>query len=1131
MPARPAICPHCGQPVEPDDAQRPTVPCRISIPPAASITVGRAADNDVVITDAAVSRYHLRIDRDGDRLSVHDLASANGTRVNGRQVSLAVLRDGDSLDAGATTFRIQGRDLLWPSNPMVTLRAARKLVDTPKGQPGGPPPGRIGPEPSTTRRLPIPPGGSITCGRSSDNDLVISSDLVSRHHFRVDARGDLLTIHDLESANGIRLNGHKVTTAGLEDGDTLRVGPASFVIQGRQLTWPANAPVEKGRRATRAGVPAGLNPAGARLPSSNPPLLGSLLRIGSAVAVAGLLIAMVIYTSAAAELPDPATLRQKLATFRSTLFYDRNGQIIGEAFDPDAGRRTVIPLDQIASDLRDATVATEDANFFRHSGVDATAILRALWYAFRGGSFVSGGSTIPQQLVKLAFLSPERTLRRKVKEAILAMEISRRYSKDEILELYLNEVFYGNHAYGIESAAQTYFDKSAADLSLAESALLAGLPQAPALHDPLAHPDRAAHRQHIVLGLMVKHGYIDQAQADAAVAEQLSYSRSRAAQTAPHFTLWVREQIEAIFGPEALYRQGLSVTTTLDSRMQALAERTVRQGIDALAEQNVGNGALVALRPGTGEVLALVGSKDFTDDAIAGQINMAAAPRQPGSSLKPFVYLRAFMDPQLRWTPGTLVPDIATVFEDGVHAPYEPTNYDGREHGLVTVRDALANSYNIPAVRALEAVGIADFLQLARVLGLTALERDDYGLPLALGAAEVPLTQLTAAYGVLAGGGQSHAPITVLRVTDASGAVLCELGGAKTCDSGAGPMTTDTTAAFLVTEILADNTARGPAFGLDSPLVLDRPAAAKTGTTNDYRDNWTVGYTPQLVTGVWVGNADRSVMLNSSGITGAAPIWHDFMMGALANEPVESFSPPANARQSTICSETGTLPDPACPATRLAWFAIANPPAPAKDDLFRLVALDTRTGLLASAGTPPEAIEQRPFKVYPDAYRQWAETHGIPQPPSTSSPLAPPVALITAPTDGEVVSGDVPVMGTAADDGFSTYSLAFGAGAAPTAFAMVDGSPSGNTVTGDVLGIWPTDPLAPGEYVLRLTVETNDGRTAEQSVRVVVGGGPVTWTPTTPITATLTATTAPTITPSPAPPQAPSFWQRLFGGP
>lgn len=854
----------------------------------------------------------------------------------------------------------------------------------------------------------------------------------------------------------------------------------------------------------------------------------------AAIAIAGLVAvgvgsAGLVYLRFAGSLPAPEELRARAATFRSSRILDKDGQPLAEAFDANQGRRDVVPLSEISPFLLQATVATEDRNFYQHKGVDPVAILRAMWYAVQERELVSGGSTITQQLVKRILLSPERTLSRKLKEAVLAAEISRRYSKDEILELYLNEIFYGSLAYGCESAAQTFFGKSARDLSLAEAALIAGLPQAPAWYDPYSNPDRALGRQKVVLDLMVEAGNIDQAQADAAKAEGegLSFQPWRVSMTAPHFVSLVRQQVEAITAdPAALDTKGLTVTTTLDRRLQDAAERIVAEKVNALAARNVGNGALVAMEPDSGAVRAFVGSKDWNDEAIAGQVNMALAPRQPGSSLKPFVYLAAFRSQRTRWTPGTLLADIRTEFPDGANPPYVPTNYDGQEHGMVTLRSALANSYNIPAVAALQAVGVEAFQDQLAALGVTTLTRRDYGLSLALGAGELPLIENTAAFAALAAGGRRTPPVAVLKIVDAAGAVVCEAGTDKPClapealDAGR-EQVVEPAEAFLISDMLSDNAARVPAFGAGNVLELDRPAAVKTGTTNDYRDNLTVGYTPQLVTGVWVGNADNTPMQGISGVTGAGPIWHDFMLAAHEGLPAQPFAAPEGTQPFEICRDTGTRPSRACPERATWFFAVDRPPLGADKDLWQVLRIDRATGLLASEHTPDDAVEERTYKVYPlaegwadpKAWRIWAAAHGIAQPPEGSSDRYAFAARVEigSPAEGATVAGEVPVLGTVLVPDLDRYELSWGEGWDPDDFNRI--RRDDEAVEDGELGVWDTEGLPPGGYTLRLVARDADGHAYEARARVnlsapALATATATATATTGSTATATAVTA-----------------------
>jgi membrane peptidoglycan carboxypeptidase len=520
---------------------------------------------------------------------------------------------------------------------------------------------------------------------------------------------------------------------------------------------------------------------------------------------------------------------------------------------------------------------------------------------------------------------------------------------------------------------------------------------------------------------------------------------------------------------------------------------------------------------------------------------MALAPRQPGSAMKPLVYLAAFEQPDKpitdRWTPGTLIADIEEPFPDGANEPYVPTNYDSREHGMVTVRTALANSYNIPAVRATQRVGVPALLALSRRLGITTLNRSDYGLSLGLGSGEVPLLELTGAYATLANQGTRTGPVTILKIVDAQGAVLCEFGTARPCQPQAEQreQVVSPVDAFLLTDMLSDNEARSAAFGTNSVLRLDRPAAVKTGTTNDIRDNLTVGYSPQLVTGVWVGNADNSQMQGISGVSGAGPIWNRFMREALAEEPALTFEPPAGVERFDVCADTGARFGEACPESRRHYFAADRPPVSADDDLYQVIRMDKTSGRLATEFTPKAAIEEKIFKVYPEPYRQWAEEHGIPQPPIDESDVFTfgPELSIRQPAEGEIVSGVVQVYGTANAPAFGNYELQYGISHDPGAFSTAISGPYGAPVFDGLLGEWDTSALNSGPHTLRLVVRDSFGSEFEQRARVFVAEPTLTpvpsdtWTPIPP-TATWTAQPSPTptstatATPSPTPQAPPS---------
>lgn len=666
---------------------------------------------------------------------------------------------------------------------------------------------------------------------------------------------------------------------------------------------------------------------------------------------------------------------------QSTKIYDRTGELLYEVVDPETGRRTLVRSDQIPPVMKQATIATEDQSFYRNIGIDPVGVARAIYHLARYGHVVSGGSTIAQQLVKNTLLTPEVTIERKLREAVLAVELTRRYSKDEILSMYLNAIYYGNLAYGIQAASQTYFGKDAAQLDLGEAALLAGLPQAPALYDPCEDSDSALARQQTVLNLMKDAGYISSGDATAAQREMSAYLASDAFDARcnakvtfryPHFVNYVRAQLEQEYGPEVVYKGGLNVTTTIDPKLQAIAEQEAQKQIQALADKNVTNASVVILNPQTGEILAMVGSVNFKNKKISGQVNIADALRQPGSSIKPINYVTAFTH---GWTPATPIYDLKTEFPDGNgKPPYVPVNYDHKEHGLVSARTALANSLNIPAVKTLYSTSTKDadnfpqplaMLDTARHLGITTLTDETgkpkrtYGLALTLGGGEVKLTELTGAYAAFANQGKVLPPTPFSKITDGSGKVIYEATRAAKTNAHCAlfePNAPDETPdangdcaksapfAYLITSILSDNAARALAFGTNTPLKLDRPAAVKTGTTDDFRDNWTIGYTPNLVVGVWVGNADNSPMQNVSGVTGAAPIWHNIMEQALANTPAEDFAMPAGVVKVEICTDSGLRATDQCPKDhRRTEFFVAGHEPTESDTVWQLVNCGGRT--------------------------------------------------------------------------------------------------------------------------------------------------------------------------------------------
>ncbi len=564
--------------------------------------------------------------------------------------------------------------------------------------------------------------------------------------------------------------------------------------------------------------------------------------------------------------------------FQTTRIYDRNGALIGELWSE--GRRSWLPLKRFSQYLIDATIAAEDSTFYNNTGVDSVRVIGAALKNYEAGQVVSGASTITMQLARNLFLGPderyEQSMDRKMLEAGLAQELNDLFTKNEILEMYLNLANYGHLAYGPEAASQVYFAKPATQLTLAEAALLAGIPQSPARLDPFRNLQGAKARQRIVLDMMVRHGYLSEEQADAAYLEPLTLNPDpdRRVNLVPHFVNYVSDVLDARLGSGSSVRSGLAITSSLDLRFQALAQDVVARQVKALKpKHDLSNAALVAMLPYNGEILAMVGSADFNDAKIAGQVNVARSLRQPGSSIKPVLYAAAMDD--LLISPATVLWDIPVSYTITGTKPYAPRNYDGKFHGPVTVRTALANSYNVPAVKLLDAVTVDRMLQGAEFMGIRSLSESDrkFGLALTLGGGDVTLLELTNAYNVLASGGRAVAPEPVLQAADAYGRPV--LNARR--PSGEPLQAVKSSTAFLLTDILSDNAARTPMFGANSPLKLSKPAAAKTGTTDDWRDNWTIGYTRYLAAGVWAGNSDGHPMKHVSGIAGAAPIWHEFM--------------------------------------------------------------------------------------------------------------------------------------------------------------------------------------------------------------------------------------------------------------
>ena len=623
------------------------------------------------------------------------------------------------------------------------------------------------------------------------------------------------------------------------------------------------------------------------------------------------------------DLPTADELIKRTPPVSSKIM-DRNGRLLYKIYEDE--NRTLVPLEKIAPAMIYATIAIEDKNFYRHFGFDPEGIIRAA-LANRQGKTIQGGSTITQQLVKNRLLSPEKTIQRKLKELILAIAVERKFTKDQILEMYLNQVAYGGSTYGVEEAAWRYFGKHASELNLAEAALLAGLPQAPSVYSPCGpNPELAYERQKEVLKRMVEDGYITLEEARQAANQPLNFKPDTTDIKAPHFVFYVKELLAKEFGEEMLLRGGLQVTTTLDLKLQEKAQEVVRQELAKLKRLRINNGATLVVNPQTGEILAMVGSKDYFDFKNDGQVNVTLRPRQPGSSIKPLTYALAFSQ---GYKPSDKILDAPITYDIKGSRPYTPKNYDGKFHGLVSLRQALASSYNIPATKLLNQLGVNNLIDFAQKLGITTWnDRSRFGLSLTLGGGEVRMLDLAQAYSVFANQGKKVPLNPILEVKDAKGKVLyrnpCVFEPTK-CPT---EKVLDPAVAYEITHVLKDNAARTPAFGPMSVLnIPGQEVAVKTGTTNNMRDNWTIGYTSNILVAIWVGNNDNSPMSYvASGITGASPIWNKIMRSLLDPKNPHVFPVPENVVLAKVCTTTNTLACSGCPNVKEEVFIKGQEP-------------------------------------------------------------------------------------------------------------------------------------------------------------------------------------------------------------
>jgi len=936
-----------------------------------------------------------------------------------------------------------------------------------------------------------------------------------------------------------------------------RVTPAATSMSGIRRRTPKKRKISSGWGCLLRGLIAGL-----------------FLFIGMLI-IAGV-IAVMAYSSIASTLPSVEDLRQRSAQFETTRILDRNGNTLYEILDPNAGRRTTVKLNEISPYLVAATIATEDKDFYSHPGFDPLAILRAFWQNYTG-NYGGGASTITQQLARALLLSPEeraeRTYQRKAREIILAAEITRRYSKDEILELYLNEIYYGNLAYGIEAAAETYFgpgidgkltgapnSRLADDLTLAQASFLAGLPQAPSVYDIHTNREATLIRHQEVLGLMLQLSQekncihvsnslqpvclnMDEALQAVNDIKAFTFPTPNVNMRYPHWVQFVRGQLESQFDAQTIYRSGFTVYTTLDPGLQDIAQQIVTEQVAALVDKNATDGALVAIKPATGEILAMVGSADFYNEAIHGQVNMATSPtRQPGSSIKPFTYTAAF---EKGWTPATLIWDVPSEFPPSGNAndprePYVPNNYDNKFHGPVTVRTALSNSYNVPAVKTLEFVGVYDdpatpakdgLTGIAQRLGITSLTRDDYGLALTLGGGDVSVLEMTGGYAVFANGGKRIPPVAILKITDNAGKLVYEYKAPE------GEQVIRAEHAYLMSTILSDYEARRPMFGTHPVINLPFPVAAKTGTTNDFRDNWTLGYTPDLAVGVWVGNADYTPMQNTTGLSGAAPIWAAFMQAAiqrLTNSNPTPFVRPPGIVDMVICAVSGTQPSQWCPEQRNEVFASDQLPLPADQDLWVESSIDTWTGLLASSACD-DFVEKkmtlnvterfaRPWLRKDDNGRAWAKNMGfdrpiffVPDDECTKDSPHATLSILDLKEDDRLKTEKIDLRVIAkATGGFDNWHLDYAPGNNPGDGDWQVLFQSNDEVKDPAkVYTWDLAQAGNGKITLRLRMENKDSGYAQRVLHLKIDYNPPTPTPTPTDTPAPTKTPIPTDTPAP----------------
>ncbi len=806
--------------------------------------------------------------------------------------------------------------------------------------------------------------------------------------------------------------------------------------------------------------------------------------------IVGILLFGLLFAWYAKDLPHPDKIKRVEGL--STIIYDRSGEVLYDIYRDQ--NRIPVPFEEIPKTLKDATLSIEDKDFYKHEGFSTIGMLRAMTRIFFRGK-LEGGSTLTQQLVKNVLLTQERTLPRKLKEFILSVQIERKYTKDEILQMYFNETPYGSTTYGVEAAAQYYFDKHVRQLTAIECVVLAGIPQSPSLYSPFGDDPKAyIWRSEQVLRRMREDGKISKEE-EKKYKEQLAgvvFSTSGESFSAGHFIEYVRQELIDKFGQKTVEGSGLRVTTTLDSKLQKAAEVIVKEEVDKLKNLKVSNGAAIVLNPQNGEILAMIGSKDYEASEGAGyKFNVVTQGlRQPGSALKPITYATAF---KKGYTPSSLIMDVETHFPGGSgEKDYVPKNYDGKFRGPVQMRFALANSINVPAVKTVALTGVRDMLQTAFDMGLTTLEptKDNinrFGLSVTLGGGEVKLIDLAQSFGVFTTGGIRHEPVSLLKVTDQKGKVLYEQKETK------GKRVLGEDISYLVTHILSDNEARREIFGERSYLIIPgRTVAVKTGTTDDKRDNWTIGGSTDRVVGVWVGNNDNSPMHPSlaSGVTGAAPIWNRIIKESVKGTTDKPFPKPGNIVELEIDAYGGGLPREGSPKRKEVFIKGTEPTNEAS--IYQKLKVAKSDGKLANAVQIASGdFEEKDFIVLKendpissDGKNRWQE--GIDGWLATQSDgkFHPPTEISGGKSDEVIVNIKDPQNGKRYDDHDVKITVeAFSLGTIKNLIVYIDNKEKKIFTTSSFSETFNLDT---GVYEIKVRGEDDRGKSAEGTVTIGV---------------------------------------------